>query len=646
MDYKEFSGKVKAKFPQYADMDDRELAQKMVSKFPEYGDVSFDEQPANSPTWLESAASTIRGGMEKIAPVMNAAQTLQDVVSPGSGVPEMAMGYGQKALDYLGGEAAELGGKWGFPKTGVAVGAGIEFGPSLLTPGPKAGMAGKNILRPNVPAARAGMVAAAEELGVPLSRAEQTGSRLSAGLESMIEKTPLGGRPIQKFREAQAAALAKAKSLLQGDLGTQADAFAVGQEAQRGLKGRARSLQGKKNELFEAVPDNVNIPLDETLRIADEIIQEQSGYMPTTQNGEIISIARDIQNNAKIPQNLGDFNVKGVTTDIPAKTIPASSKNVKSSLVGENGKPLSYDVVTPAKNVPGSKEYGVKYEASPGEAAQPKFNYPLLKRLREVLNAKAQGGNPGLQSGLPGQANQLSRDYLRLKAALDKDIDNYVNTQTGPLESMVADEFKSSYKKANAFSGAFNKIFKSDEAAALAETAPERVVESVFKKNNETAIKRFRALAGDEGFQAAKQKFTQDLLESGNVESELAKYKPGTLEAIYTKPEIDRIRKYASVQSGTKTVSNLQGTQGSARSNVGVASYGGLFAGLGALARGNVEGAAVGVGQFFLPYAAAKGYLKAGEGLSTAVSRGTLTAGSRALISAYVTKHGRQENRP
>jgi hypothetical protein len=43
MDYTEFAAKIKAKYPDYADMDDLELAQKIVSKYPEdYGDVVFD----------------------------------------------------------------------------------------------------------------------------------------------------------------------------------------------------------------------------------------------------------------------------------------------------------------------------------------------------------------------------------------------------------------------------------------------------------------------------------------------------------------------------------------------------------------------------------------------------------------------------
>lgn len=47
MNYNEFSEKIKAKYPQYKDMDNRELAQRMVEKYPQYSNIAFDdvEQP-------------------------------------------------------------------------------------------------------------------------------------------------------------------------------------------------------------------------------------------------------------------------------------------------------------------------------------------------------------------------------------------------------------------------------------------------------------------------------------------------------------------------------------------------------------------------------------------------------------------------
>ena len=47
MNYNEFSEKIKAKYPQYKDMDNKELAKRMVEKYPQYSDITFDdvEQP-------------------------------------------------------------------------------------------------------------------------------------------------------------------------------------------------------------------------------------------------------------------------------------------------------------------------------------------------------------------------------------------------------------------------------------------------------------------------------------------------------------------------------------------------------------------------------------------------------------------------
>lgn len=45
MDYNEFAGKVKTKYPEYQDMDNRELSQKIIEKYPEYKDQVTFEKP-------------------------------------------------------------------------------------------------------------------------------------------------------------------------------------------------------------------------------------------------------------------------------------------------------------------------------------------------------------------------------------------------------------------------------------------------------------------------------------------------------------------------------------------------------------------------------------------------------------------------
>lgn len=65
MDYKEFSTKIKAKYPQYNDMDDRELAQKMIAKYPQYKDVTFDSPQVEQPQNTQPTQQPLQGKVEQ-----------------------------------------------------------------------------------------------------------------------------------------------------------------------------------------------------------------------------------------------------------------------------------------------------------------------------------------------------------------------------------------------------------------------------------------------------------------------------------------------------------------------------------------------------------------------------------------------------
>lgn len=69
MNYTEFSQKIKAKYPQYKDMDDRVLAEKIVAKYPQYKDVTFDVSPTPNAykSMLPSLAPTARTGIQEAA---------------------------------------------------------------------------------------------------------------------------------------------------------------------------------------------------------------------------------------------------------------------------------------------------------------------------------------------------------------------------------------------------------------------------------------------------------------------------------------------------------------------------------------------------------------------------------------------------
>lgn len=486
---------------------------------------------------MSNAADRITGTIPAAASVM----------SPTLGMAQYAGQQMNDASGKLGGAVTELAGRNHVPGLGAAVlgtGAAILSNPmTYVNPGEVA--SGKFAV-PVAPAERQASVSAAKNIGMPLRRGEVTGGRFSMGLSNMMEKSVLGSEPENAFSKSQYAALDAEKQRLTNPV----DPYAAGQKAQAQIAQRDASMASTKNAMFDQIPDNVNIPLHKARSVADTIIQEQSQYLPTTRNGDVIAMAKDIQN---------------------AET---------SSGEGVTG---------------GPDKFGETQSTSPETSFGEKSNYQQLKRLREVLGGK---GEEAKNSGRYTEA----RDYQRLKHSIDEDINNYVSGQTSPVGSLVADEFSKSYRKANALSGAYKGLFKSDEIRSLTQASPEKVVDIVFKgKNNESAIKQFRAAAGEKGFLPVKQKFTQDLLDSNNVTKELDKYEEGMLRAIYSGPELEEMRNYGLAQSVPKTTGNLQGTHGSARSNVHGGQWAGLGAGVMSLMHGNIPGAAVGIGQFVAP---------------------------------------------
>lgn len=495
------------------------------------------EEHKENPSFMQSlgkAQSQIESTMPFVA----------GMVTPGLGIATEAVQRGTRGLYDAAGKGGELAAEQlaksgANPYLSAGVGTAIQMAPDIagsLIPGPKFGNARAFV--PAIPAERQAAVAAAREAGMPLTRAEMTGGKSASALENFLEKTPLGSGPLDRLQKLKESILQRNKQALQEKLGTPQDVYSVGQEAQKEIPKRSAAMVSKRNEMFDAIPDNVSIPPNKTRNMADTLIQEQSKYIPTTRNKDVTAIAGDIQN------------------------------------IAIDGKP----------------------------------NYEQIKRLRETLGGK-------ISEATDAKRFTEARDYERLKSALDQDINNFVEGQTRPLDSMVANEFAQSYKKANAFSGAYKNLFKSDEAQKLLESPPEKVVDILFKKNNETAIKQFRALAGEDGFSAVKQKFTNDLLESNNVLKELAKYKPGTLNAVYTAPELKEIHSYGLRQSISKTVSSLQGTAGSARSNIQGGQYTGLGAGIASSAIGNIPGAAAGIGQFLAPAALSRLYTATSNGI-------------------------------
>lgn len=174
MNYQEFAAKVKAKYPEYADMDDRELTDRVIKKYPEYkSQVTFEtQQPAPSDkgalrtaaeSFVNSPALPIAGGV--VGGVLGAPLGPGAMITAGAGAAA-GEGYRQIAARGLGMEA---------PDTASEAAKGMGVQGALAMAGEGAGqavMAGARTLA--VPAARRALGFASRFLKNKFGRAQAT----------------------------------------------------------------------------------------------------------------------------------------------------------------------------------------------------------------------------------------------------------------------------------------------------------------------------------------------------------------------------------------------------------------------------------------------------------------------------------------
>ena len=138
MNYKEFSRKIKEKYPEYNDMDDKELALKMINKYPnEYSDVEFDTKPVRAKnninkSMLDEILFTPRGKVIDLIPFVLPEATPFTTASRLGRLGNFAttMGYqggiagGLNSLEKKG----DLSGVVPGALTSLAIGSGLNLG--------------------------------------------------------------------------------------------------------------------------------------------------------------------------------------------------------------------------------------------------------------------------------------------------------------------------------------------------------------------------------------------------------------------------------------------------------------------------------------------------------------------------------------
>lgn len=587
--------------------------------------LNGDGQSQASPSFLD----TVGNAVSKIGRTM---PVVAGAMSPGYGLAvdyltrqapanseklgnAVAEGTGQLAGRYISNPEIRKSVQAG----GVVLGAGLQAASNPLTYAPTPSLEGTVAKwEPTIPPERAPLVASAEKMGISPTLADKTGSRGLAGIENKLSRTPLGQGPLSDVYSANAKALEANKQELLSKYGTETDPSVVGQNVVDAITSNKKPLRELKNQAFENVYGNVNVPLPEAEGTALKFIQEQD----------------------KAPAGYGNPELRSKAGGI------LDIKNKVSTGEGVNE----------GKGYYGTPDNTVGYQASPPEAPNPKPNYEQIKIVREGLNGLIQ------KETMPsGEVTPTGQKYIALKSSLDKDISNFAKQNSGnPLSDFEAQQFSDTYNQANKLSSDYATKFKNpavNDALALARNGrPEKIVDVLFTpKNNVTTINRIKSAAGPEAFGLAKKAWITDLLQKGNVAQTLLKYEPETLRAILNPQELNDLMTHGQVGSLNMTAERPGMGANKSESgtfNVHAAQYGAALGGIGAsLSTGNPLPAIAGVGQFVAPRYLSKAYVAAGNGIPLNASLSNVTSNiskgvamnpqqRQSLIEEYVRRHG------
>lgn len=409
-------------------------------------------------------------------------------------------------------------------------------------------------------------VNAAREAGIPteqLTRAEVTGGRLPASIESALEKTLTGSQPIAENRAMKAAKLDEFTRGLSNQFGSNAGPGEVGNIVKLGIDDVQGATKRMAQDIYAKVP-NLPVNLGTLSRVSDDILREQSRLPKGNQNSSLVELASQYQSLAnkavKFVENWGRSNY---------------SKPIEEA-------PVSLDTLRSIQSDLGSK-------------------------LNELKRTGA-----GVQS-------PAYRGYSRLIAAIDSDIEA-LSSSPDALTKYLGKEAADKLTKANSLWKAMKEIDDNKLVRSIRLASPEDAADKIFSGGRASDVLTARAAMSEDSFKAAKQHYFSQLISDPKLETKIKKEDPAFFQAVFTRSELDAIYKKIALSKLLGAAERIGANQGSSRSNLAVAQGAGVLSGLttaltGALTLNPIVaggGLATAAGSYFGPRALANAYLKYG----------------------------------
>jgi hypothetical protein len=437
----------------------------------------------------------------------------------------------------------------------------------------------KNILAPKVAASRAADIGTAERYGMGplLTRADKSGSKTDAYLESALGNSLTGSGPIQANNAQKLALLQQASESAAKKFGTEMPPSVAGQEARSAMQNEMGQASQTARDLYKEIPD---VPIPPTN--LEKALQET-----------------DFQNVDK-----GALRTINEIRSRIGKTAQATEETTPNVI----GTPEMVNSL--------ESQYRVK-PVSPEAAPPPTFQ--KLNEIRNMLSKEIQADthfNPitGNQVGEKAQA------LIPIKKALDADYKAYIQAnQDTPYGQLESGKFESAFNRANSFYGNLKDLKGNKLVQKLAnrDTAASDIPSIVFKSGNIEDINTAKAVLGQEGYDAAKKQWFTELLNSKNIGRELNKHSGEFLQGALRPQELQALRDIDALRRVSNAAETVAGN--TSRTAGHMATYGtglGLLHAAAKMVHSPAAAAVEAAGILGLPFAAVRAYLGSAKGFN------------------------------
>lgn len=334
-----------------------------------------------------------------------------------------------------------------------------------------------------------------------------------AGLAGKLGMSGIG-KVVGKIQSIQnaPAALEDALGTAVGKFGTSETPSMVGNAARTGLESEQSLNEALAKKLYGQVPEGVPVS---TTRLA-------SGY-------------KDVAD--ELPASLGNAIKKNIQLE-PNPIRPNDIGTTNTKIYG-----MSMPDKTPV--IPH------QYTASPGIPSQLPPNTPSVQdliKLRSKLGAAARmGGIDGYNAG-------------QLKSALDQDIAD-LGSGEGPLGKMVNEATVPPLKQATSYYREMMNQQGTPLYRKLSTGKIEDIPNTIFNGGRTQDVLEARAALGEQGFQAAKRSFFNEVINSKNVGKVLEKYGKNNsdfLQTAFTPSELNSLRTIDSLQKSAVSYDRIK----------------------------------------------------------------------------------------